>query len=218
MPRDPHQALADIELMIPHCTAYLGIQGTIRVVFATPIPPEADVASGKELTCRVMGDLNQWAKGYPHLTRPSSSPAATPTPESSSKPGSSSKSAEQRPRKTGIPGNFVALIASNYIADRLVLNMLMYKMHTESSAPMAPYEDTTAHYFSEARDCSQAILKAAHEIEQAQTPGFDLLRSIAPVVTVGFCAPTMELRTEAMTMMYRWGNKVGGLASIFERM
>ncbi|KNG50828.1 hypothetical protein TW65_01806 [Stemphylium lycopersici] len=218
MPRDPHQALADIELMIPHCTAYLGIQGTIRVVFTTPIPLEADVTSCKELTCRVIGDLNQWAEEYPHLTRPSSSPATNPAPEHSSMPASPSRPDKQSPRKTGLQGAFVALIASNYIADRLVLNMLMYKMHTESSAPIASYENTTAHYFSEAQDCSQAILKAAHEIEQAQTPGFDLLRSIAPVVTVGFCAPTMQLRKEAMEMMYRWGSKVGGLASIFERM
>jgi hypothetical protein len=52
------------------------------------------------------------------------------------------------------------------------------------------------------------------EIERAQTPGFDMLRSIAPVMAVAFSAPTLELRKDAVEMMTRWAGKIGGLGSV----
>ena len=52
------------------------------------------------------------------------------------------------------------------------------------------------------------------EIERAQTPGFDMLRSIAPVMAVAFSDPTLELRKDAVEMMTRWAGKIGGLGSV----
>ena len=92
--------------------------------------------------------------------------------------------------------------------------MLMYKMHTEATAPLEPCENTTAHYYDEATKAATSILEAAMEIERAQTPGFDMLRSIAPVMAVAFSAPTLELRKDAVEMMTRWAGKIGGLGSV----
>jgi hypothetical protein len=207
-PRDAHQSLADIELVVTRCMAVLQIPGSIRVLFSTPIPPHVNVRPGKELACKLIGDLDDWAIAYPHLTSVSKSswdaPAETGT----------SKSPRRQPSNSDSPDTFVALIASNYIADRLVMNMLMYKMHTESTAPMEPYENTTAHYYGEATKAAVDILEAATEIEKAQSPGFDLLRSIAPVMAVAFAAPTLELRKDAVDMMQRWAGKIGGLGSV----
>ena len=100
------------------------------------------------------------------------------------------------------------------MADRLVLSMLMYKMHTEATAPIEPYEMPTQHYFDVASKATTDIIEAAAEIEQAQTPGFDLLRSIAPVMAVAFAAPTMALRKDAVDTMTRWARRIGGLGSI----
>ncbi|KAI4616141.1 uncharacterized protein J4E87_008876 [Alternaria ethzedia] len=187
-PRDAHQTLADIELMVPHCFAMLEIPGSMRVLFSTPIPPHVDVRPCKELACKLIRQLDDWAAAYPHLTNLSRSPRGTPVER--------------------------ALIASNYMADRLVLSMLMYKMHTESTAPIEPYEHSTQHYFDVAMKATTDIIEAAAEIEQAQTPGFDLLRSIAPVMAVAFAAPTMELRKDAVDTMTRWARRIGGLGSI----
>jgi hypothetical protein len=207
-PRDAHQSLADIELMMPYCMAMLEIQGSMRVLFSTPIPSHVDVRPSKELACKLIRDLDVWAKTYPHLTSVSKSSRGTPVDRGTSKlprRGSSSSSS---------PDTFVALIASNYMADRLALSMLMYKMQTGSTAPIEVYENTTAHYYDVARRATLDIMEAAAEIERAQTPGFDLLRSIAPVMAVAFAAPTPELRNGAVDMMQRWAGKIGGLGSI----
>ncbi|KAI4606985.1 hypothetical protein J4E83_009740 [Alternaria metachromatica] len=213
-PRDAHQTLADIELIVPHCFAMLEIPGSMRVLFSTPIPSHVDVRPCKELACKLIRQLDDWAAVYPHLTNLSRSPRGTPVergtstlPKPNTRPGSPKST-------TSSPNTFIALIASNYMADRLVLSMLMYKTHTESTAPIAPYEMPTPYYFDVATKATTDIIDAAAEIEQAQTPGFDLLRSIAPVMAVAFAAPTMELRKDAVDTMTRWARRIGGLGSI----
>ncbi|KAI4686156.1 uncharacterized protein J4E88_003993 [Alternaria novae-zelandiae] len=188
-PRDAHQTLADIELMVPHCFAMLEIPGSMRVLFSTPIPSHVDVRPCKELACKLIRQLDDWAAAYPHLTNLSRSPRGETPVER-------------------------ALIASNYMADRLVLSMLMYKTHTESTAPIESHEMPTHYYFDVATKATTDIIEAAAEIEQAQTPGFDLLRSIAPVMAVAFAAPTMGLRKDAVDTMTRWARRIGGLGSI----
>jgi hypothetical protein len=95
-----------------------------------------------------------------------------------------------------------------------MMNMIMHKVQTESTAPLEPYENTTAHYYDEATKAAVSIIEAAVEIERKQAPGFDLLRSIAPVMAVAFAAPTVELRKDAVDIMTRWAGKVGGLGSV----
>ncbi|KAI4674301.1 uncharacterized protein J4E84_010676 [Alternaria hordeiaustralica] len=214
-PRDAHQTLADIELMVPHCFAMLEIPGSMRVLFSTPIPSHVDVRPCKELACKLIRQLDDWAAAYPHLTNLSRSPrGGTPVERGTStlpKPNTRQGSPKST---TSSPNTFIALIASNYMADRLVLSMLMYKTHTESTAPIESHEMPTPYYFDVATKATTDIIEAAAEIEQAQTPGFDLLRSIAPVMAVAFAAPTMGLRKDAVDTMTRWARRIGGLGSI----
>lgn len=211
MPRDPHQALADIQLMIPHCTACLGIQGSLRIVFETPIPPDIDVTPGKELACRLIADLDHWAKENSDLMKLPMTSGDTSTSESSSQParGNSLKAPKSHP-----PGSF---IRSNYMAIGLLLNMLMYKMQTECKVPIALYEKESTDYVSKAQEYSQAIIQFATEIEKAHTPGFHILRSMPLVLTVAYCAPAIELRNAAKAMMFRWTSRFSGVASVLDR-
>ncbi|EUC48563.1 hypothetical protein COCMIDRAFT_87063 [Bipolaris oryzae ATCC 44560] len=212
MPSDPHQDLASIHLMIPFCLAHLEIQGSLRTVFETPIPPNVDVTPAKELTWKLLKDLDSWAEKYPHLTKRYTIPGNTQTPELSS------QSPKQKSPKTGKTHPARALISSKYMADRVLLNMLMYKMHTESSTPLAPSEYDIGNSYSEVQSYSQAILQTAAEIERAKTPGFDLLRTIGPVVIVVYCAPILELKMQGQMMLGRWAGQIQGLASTMERL
>src|SRR5687767_1910428 len=116
-PRDAHQSLADIELQIPPCMATFEIPGSMRVLFSTPIPSHVDVRPAKQMACKLLRDLDQWALAYPHLASISGSPCRTPAPmekgtSKTTSPGSSTSKSSNA---------FVALIASNYTADRLVV-------------------------------------------------------------------------------------------------
>jgi hypothetical protein len=212
MPKDPHQHLADIHLMIPHCAAYLGIQGSLRVIFETPVPANVDTTPGRELGYKLIQDLDHWAKENPHLTKPFV--ARDTTPNSKSSP----RSTKKKSPKLEASSATAAIISANYMADRVLLNMLLHKMHTESDISSMTHESSITHYFSEAQKYSQNILEFAAEVERAQKPGFDLLRSVVPVVIVSCAGPTIELRNEAKGMIYRWASKVSGLTSALERM
>ncbi|KAI1509787.1 hypothetical protein PtrARCrB10_08463 [Pyrenophora tritici-repentis] len=212
MPPDPHQSLANIELMLPDCVTLLGIPGTMRAVFDTPIPPHVDTRSCADLAIKLLDQLDEWADTYPHLTRFSRSRETTPVSNSPS------KASKNKARKSNSIDTVTALVASNYAADRLHLNSLMYKIHTQSTTPPESDGNSTAHYFDEAMQCGLDIMKAMAAIEQVSAPGLDLLRSIAPLVTVGFTAPDLELRNDAMVMMGRWVGRVEGLGAIFKHM
>ncbi|CAO2647667.1 Nn.00g085890.m01.CDS01 [Neocucurbitaria sp. VM-36] len=211
MPRDAHQSLTDIALMVPHCLALLQIQGTLRVFFETPIPAHVDDGAGRELTCKLIADLDRWAITYPNLTKIARGTADTAAS------GAGLSVTNEDAKDPGLPDTFIALIASNYVAMRLVLNMLMHKMETQPNTPPATPGSGNTQYFEKATQCSQAILKGAAEVEKAQTPGFDLLRSIFPVLAVACTAPTPELRDGAMEMMQRWGARIGGLVGVWLR-
>jgi hypothetical protein len=215
MPRDAHQRLADVELMIPICMEKLQTGLPLRSFFATPIPPHADVKPCRELTSRLMADLDQWAAWYPNLTKVSQEPEDIT--QFANRSGKGLDIANEDSASPTLPDTFIALIASNYVSTKLLLNMLMYKMATqESTAPPTPTAATTA-YFTEASQCADAILRAAHNIEKMQAPGFDLLRSIAPLVSVVCVGPGEEQFREAGMMLYRWGARIGGLSSLLDK-
>jgi hypothetical protein len=213
MPRDAHQRLADIELTVPLCMQSLQIGGGLRAFFSTPISPGTDVEPCRKLTRKLMTDLDNWAASYPNLTyiskdlddmfhvKPSAQGLDIANEDSSSPP---------------LPDTFIALIASNYISTKLTLNMLMHKTDTQASPPPDTTAEATAQYFNEATQCAKAILRGAAHVEKAQTPGFDLLRSIAPLVTVMCIGPGEEQFRDAMAMMARWGARIGGLSSIMK--
>jgi len=212
MTPDPYQSLTNIELMMPHCMALLEIQGTIRALFETPISPHINVRPCKKLAAELLGQLDEWAKTYPHLTRFSKSRDTTPVSESARKAN------KKKAQKSDSVDTGSAIIVSNYTSNRLLLNSLMYKIRTQSSTPPELYEKPTDHYLDEATQCGLDIMKAMAAIEQAKAPGLNLLRSIAPLVTVAFTAPNAELRQNATAMMGRWTGRVGGLGAIFKHM
>jgi hypothetical protein len=211
MPRDAHQRLADVELTIPLCMKELQIEGSLRVFFDTPIPPGVDVEPCRKLTSKLISDLEDWATRYPNLTHISGDPNDMfPVKRS----GEGLDVASEESTSSSLPDTFIALIASNYVSTKLILNMLMHKMNTQASTPATVLSATTAMYYEEATRCAKAILRGAANVEKAQTPGFDLLRSIAPLVTVVCVGPGEEQFKESKEMLHRWGAKIGGLNSI----
>jgi hypothetical protein len=94
--------------------------------------------------------------------------------------------------------------------------MIMYKIATQTPTASSTPVSAVTEYFDQATHCAKAILRGAAAIEKAQTPGFDLLRSIAPLVTVLCVGPGAEQFREAQEMMQRWGSRIGGLTSIMD--
>lgn len=214
MPRDAHQRLADIELMIPICIQRLEMEGSLRVFFETPIPPHIDVESCRELTGKLIDDLDDWAARYPNLTNISKDP--NDHLEVAHRSGKGLDIANEDPSTPPLPDTFIALIASNYVSTKLILNMIMHKMDTQASTPPRSPASRTAGYFDEATRCAKAILRGAANVENAQTPGFDLLRSIAPLVTVVCAGPGEEQFRQSREMLRRWGSRISGLGSIMD--
>jgi hypothetical protein len=214
MPRDAHQRLADIELMIPVCMQKLEIEGSLRTFFDTPIPPHVDVEPCRELTKKLIHDLETWSLRYPNLTNISKDP--DDIFQVTGRSGQGLDIANEDPSTPPLPDTFIALIASNYISTKLILNMIMYKMAKQASSPPPESPAAIADYFDTATQCAKAILRGASNVEKAQTPGFDLLRSIAPLVTVVCAGPGEEQFREAATMLARWGARIGGLSSIMD--
>jgi hypothetical protein len=214
MPRDAHQRLADIELMVPVCMQRLQIEGSLRVFFQTSITPHVDVEPCRELTSKLMEDLDKWAARYPNLTEIAKDPKDVFRVLKQSNAGLDI--ALEDPSTPPLPDSFIALIASNYVSTKLVLNMIMYKIATQSPTASSTPASAVTEYFDQATHCAKAILRGAAAIEKAQTPGFDLLRSIAPLVTVVCVGPGAEQFREAQEMLQRWGSRIGGLTSIMD--
>ncbi|KAJ4377972.1 hypothetical protein N0V83_000802 [Neocucurbitaria cava] len=188
------------------------IQGTLRVFFETPVPAHVDNGPARQLTSKLLADLDRWATTYPNLTGNARGDA--PVTAAS---GTGLSVTNEDLKDQGLPDTFIALIRSNYLAMRLVLNMIMHKMETQSTTPPATPDSAAPQYLTVAIQSAQAILKAAEEVEKRKTPGFDLLRSISPVLAVICTAPTRELGNSASEMLQRWGTRIGGLASVFTR-
>jgi hypothetical protein len=214
MPRDAHQRLADIELMVPVCMQRLQIEGSLRVFFQTPIPLHVDVEPCRELASKLTEDLDKWAARYPNLTEIAKDP--NDIFRVLKKSSSGLDIAREDPSTPPLPDTFIALIASNYVSTKLVLKMIMYKIATQAPTAFPTPTSAVTEYLDEATQCAKAILRGAAAIEKAQTPGFDLLRSIAPLVTVVCVGPGAEQFREAQEMLQRWGSRIGGLSSIMD--
>jgi len=216
MPRDAHQRLADIELMIPTCIQRLQIEGSLRVCFETRLPPNFDVEPCRQLASKLLANLTKWAARYPNLTTISKD--ADDIVDVAKRSGSGLDIANEHSRTPPLPDTFIALIASNYVATKLTLNMLLNKINTEASTPPATPTSTTTDYFDEASQCATAILRGAANVERVQTPGFDMMRCIPPLVTVACVGPREEHFRDAKEMLQRWGARIGGLSSIIDKL
>lgn len=200
--------------MIPICMQRLGNEGSLRTFFDTPIPQHVDVESCRELTNKLLYDLDTWATRYPNLIDISKDPEDIS--QVANRSGQGLDIANEDTSAPPLPDTFITLIAANFVSSKLILNMIMYKMAKQGSPPPPESPAVVAEYFDTATQCAKAILRGASIVEKAQTPGFDLLRSIAPVLTVACAGPGEEQFREAATMLQRWGARIGGLASIMD--
>lgn len=211
MPRDAHQRLADIELMIPTAMESLEIGGSLRTFCRTPIAAHVDVEPCLQLTRRLMKDLDKWAVKYPNLTQVEESEDA---PQAAARSASGLDIAAEHFASPPKPDAFIALIASNYAATKLLLNMMIYKVATQSAKPLSTPVADPGKNFEEASCCASAILKAAGVMERSKSPGFDLLRSLPPVISVLCVGPKEEHFRGAQAMLFRWAARIGGLKSV----
>lgn len=212
--KDAHQRLADIELTLPICMQKLQISGNLRRFFATPIAAHVDVEPCRALTLKLIEDIHQWAREFPNLTNIAKDPQDVINSANRSAKGLDI--ANDNAQSPPLPDTFVALIASNYVATKLALFGLMHKMATQSVTPPQSPEATATDWFAEAALCAKAILRGAENVENAQTPGFDLLRSIGPLVSVVCIGPGEEQFRAAGVILQRWTTKIGGLGSILQ--
>lgn len=211
MPRDADQVFADIQLMIPHCLARMQLQGTLRTALEAKIPAHVDLESCRVLVVKLLSDLDQWAATYPTLTRISwkDSPDSRPS-------GAGSEAAMKETNTSETPDTFISLMASNHMAARLILNMLMHKIECHSASTPTDQNSLNQAYIMKARECAVAILKGAADVEKSQALGFDMIRGLAPILVVFCTAPSSELRDSAKVLVDRWASKIGGLASIIQ--
>lgn len=194
--KDVNQQLADIVLMIPHCTTALGISGSIRKVFHSRIPPNVDLLPCTELGTKLMSDLDRWATTYPHLTTAS---------KEQSQRSDALEPADASVKSTEVPNSYAQLIALNYMSTRLVLNMIIHKVK--------PGDD---HHERAVRDAA-AVLQGIVDITTTQSPHFDSMRCLPPLIMVVCAAPTPELLMKAQKMLQAWSAKLGGLGPLISR-
>lgn len=211
MPRDAHQRLADIELMIPTAMESLGIEGSLRNFIRTPIPAHVDVEPCLQLTRELMNDLDKWAAKYPNLTQMEESEDSHQIVNRSA---TGLDIAAEHFAAPPQPDAFIALIASNYTATKLLLNMMIYKVATQSTRPFSSPVTDPSKNFEEASRCAGAILQAAGVMERSKSPGFDLLRSLPPVISVLCVGPREQHSREAQAMLFRWAARIGGLKAV----
>ncbi|KAH3914151.1 hypothetical protein HBI56_052670 [Parastagonospora nodorum] len=212
MPRDAHQQLADIELMIPVAMQKLQFEGSLRSFFSTPLAPGIDVEPCRELTNKLMADLVNWAAMYPNLTQITKD--SKDVYEVGDRSGHGLDISNEALATAPLPDTFIALLASNYVSTKLILNMMLYKMGTQALPLMPPA--AAAEHFDIATHCAKAILRGFSNMEKAQTAGFDLLRSISPLITVISAGPGVEQFREAGEMLQRLAMRIGGLQSILQ--
>lgn len=190
--------------------ALLKIRGTLRGFFETRIPPGVDVGPCRDLTVKLIADLDDWAATYSTLTKVSGRTCDTVASSADL------HVTNQYGVRPGLPDPPMTPTPLNYVATRLMLNMLMHKISTQSNTPPATPGSADLSYLSEAIQCAEAIVDGAVELEKARTPRSDLLLHIAPVVCVACAAPTQELGNEAGELMQRWTTTIAGCAVVWQ--
>lgn len=217
-----HHKLANILLVIPHCIRLLGVSGSMRAFFASSIPSTVDTKPVEQRAQVLLEQLDTWAKVYPHL----STLPATPDDHIVTVDMSAIAIAGSQPAgpTMAIPASFIALTAATYEATRLILILLLLKLRPPApffpnvfpthNIPLAS-EATAPTFLDTAVASSQSILRISHYMESTHPVGFDIVRSVFPLVVAGLIGPRWEEVHEAQIMLERWGKMkgMGGLCS-----
>jgi hypothetical protein len=211
-PRDARQCLADIELMIPVCMQMLQIDGDLRDVFETSIPHHVDLEPCRELTQRLLQDLEDWALRYATLL------GMAQDHHDLVVRSASQARFMQHTRTDGEDGlilmdTCIARMASVYVATKLILNTLMHKMEAEGNVPQAC---ATSHHYNTAAQCAQKILRTIASVDNAQSPAFDLLRYIPPLVTVACVGPGASEFKISRAILKKWATRIGSRGTTIE--
>lgn len=215
--KSAHQELCDILLLIPGTIALLGARhGSLRQFFARPLPSNVtNVDIVVERISQWLLHLEGWAVRFPYLTKaPIENLVVTKDMANLGEGFNTTPNPEK-----ALPNTFVAFTAASYEAVRLILLLLLHKV-TPYLSQTPPHTPSTTHstvsvpsesaLLDTAATVSQSILDICH-YQDATHPigGFDVLRSVFPVVLVGLLGPRQEEKDIAYNTLVQWGEKRG---------
>ncbi|KAF1970043.1 hypothetical protein BU23DRAFT_557207 [Bimuria novae-zelandiae CBS 107.79] len=212
------QELTDIMLLIPETIAMLGIEpGSLRRFFSQPLPFSANVAPVAARLKEWLHLIDKWAQRFPYLTKAPEEDIIVTLDMTNLSIGVNVAWNGQM----ALPNSFVAFTAASYEALRLIIFLLLHKIMPKlapslgypsppsASSPGVVLTDECS-IMDAAIAAAQAVLKIAKYQETThQVGGYDVLRTVFPMVIVGNLGPTQKLKDRAVEMLSRWGRQKG---------
>ncbi|KAK7184008.1 hypothetical protein DPSP01_010466 [Paraphaeosphaeria sporulosa] len=225
--KSAHQELADIMLLIPETIAMLEVvPGSLRRFFNQPLPFGAVVEPVATRIRAWLRFLDDWAARFPYLTKAPNKEAVVVTNDMKNL----SSGVHVTPSgELALPNSFVAFTAASYQALLVILFLLLHKITPKmaplptpvsaispsypsppsGSSPTVPRNDE-ASYLDAATTAAQKVLDIAKYQETThQIGGFDVLRTVFPLVIVGNLGPSQEEKIRAVAVLTRWGEQRG---------
>jgi hypothetical protein len=224
--KSAHQEIADIMLLIPETIAMLEVvPGSLRRFFNQPLPFGAVVEPVADRIRGWLRFLDDWATRFPYLTR-------APTKDVLVTMDMTNLSSGVHVTKNGelaLPNSFIAFTAASYQALRLILFLLLHKISPKMAPPPTTFYTTLPSYPSppsgssptlprtdEASFIDAATTAARNVLDIAkyqetthQIGGFDVLRTVFPLVIVGNLGPGQEEKARAVGTLTKWGEQRG---------
>lgn len=223
--KSAHQEIADIMLLIPETIAMLEVvPGSLRRFFNQPLPFGAVAEPVAARICAWLRFLDDWAARFPYLTKAPTNDVVITTDMTNLSGVHVTTNGE-----LALPNSFVAFTAASYQALRLILFLLLHKIFPKmaplptsvsaisrpypsppsGSSPTAPRNDE-ASFLDAATTAARNVLDIAKYQETThQVGGFDVLRTVFPLVIVGNLGPRQEEKAQAVAVLTRWGEQRG---------
>lgn len=225
-PKSAHQEIADIMLLIPETIAMLDVvPGSLRRFFDQPLPFGAAVGRVAARIKDWLQFLDTWAIRFPYLTKaPRGEVLVTIDMTNFSAGVNVTNNGEMT-----LPNSFIAFTAASYQALRLIIFLLLHKIthrvtpsstsvsdHSPgypsppSGSPPAVARDDEASFLETANTAARNVLDIAKYQETThQIGGFDVLRTVFPLVIVGNLGPGQKEKDSAVAMLTKWGHQRG---------
>lgn len=222
--KSAHQEVADILLLVPETIATMGIEpGSLRRFFEQPLPFTANVEPVAARLQEWFFTLHEWSQKYPYLTKAPDGDIVITADMTNVAVGLGATTDGE----LTLPDSFVAFTAASYQALRLILLLLLRKilprmahsplsMRSPAYASSSPTSSPTF-FPSDEPSIVQAAVEAAHNVltiakyqeTTHQIGGFDVLRTVFPLVIVGSLGPGQREKDRAVDMLSRWGRQRG---------
>lgn len=223
--KSAHQEIADIMLMLPETIAMLDVEpGSLRRFFNQSLPCTAHVEPVVARIHEWFAFLDGWAARFPYLTKaPNGEVIITANMTNVTVGVNVLNNGEMT-----LPNSFVAFTAASYHALRLILLLLLRKITPHMAH--SPASSTSPSYPSPSSGCSTAFnnnyddtpllekaIAAAHSAldiatyqgTTQQIGGYDVLRTVFPLVIVGNLGPTKREKDRAIEILSKWGRQRG---------